>query len=180
VEQFQHSVSKTSKKLIKKLNKVKPSILISLGIFIFLVGASNYYNDRILSFTKTPQEAKVVLKEELPVEIDIPSIGISLPIDVGAIKDGVWQISYNHPTFLDTSAAPGSGGNTVIYGHNKNNIFGPIRSDGKTYYYKVIKTDTVNPDNLEYVMPKNEEVLTIYTCTGFLDSKRFMVIAKRV
>ena len=157
-----------------------------------MVGASNYYNDRILSFTKTPQEAKVVLKEELPVEIDIPSIGISLPIDVGAIKDGVWQISYNHPTFLDTSAAPGSGGNTVIYGHNKNNIFGPIRwlnvgasieikgSDGKTYYYKVIKTDTVNPDNLEYVMPKNEEVLTIYTCTGFLDSKRFMVIAKRV
>lgn len=184
-------VLKTSKKLVKKLNQ-KPIFLISLGLFIFLVGASNYYTSRILSFTQTPSEAQVVLKGELPTQIDIPSIGIALPIEVGEIKDGVWQISYNTPTFLDSSARPGSGGNVVIYGHNKKAIFGNLpylslgqkiyikTTDDKIHVYEAYKKEFVNPDRIDLVSPTDQEELTIYTCWGLFDLQRVVIKAKPV
>lgn len=192
MEHFQYSVSKTSKKLVKRLNKVRPSILISFGIFIFLVGASNYYNNRILSFTKTPTEAKTELKGELPAQIIIPSIGIDLPIDIGKIDNGVWQISYDKPTFLGSSARPGTNGNIIIYGHNKKAIFGNLpylslgqkiiikTTDNKIYTYIAYQKDFVNPDRVDLLSPTDKEELTIYTCWGLFDSQRVVVKAKPI
>jgi len=51
-------------------------------------------------------------------------------------------------------------------------------SDGETYSYKIKETKTVTPNAVEFVLPKDTETMTLYTCTGFLDSKRFMVIAE--
>jgi sortase A len=155
-----------------------------------LVGASNYYNNRILSFTKTPQEAKNETRAELPKQIDIPSINISLPVDIGEIKNNVWQISYSHPTFLNSSARPGTGGNIVIYGHNKTSVFGNLpylsigqkiyikTTDNKIYTYIVYQKDFVNPDRVDLVSPTNKEELTIYTCWGIFDTQRVVVKAK--
>src|SRR6185369_2995536 len=160
----QHSVSKDLKRAKKFLQRNKSSLfLISLGLVIFLFGGVNYYRVRILSFTKTPQEAKTILKGELPTEINIPSIGVNLPIEVGTIKDNVWQVSYIHPTFLDTSARPGTNGNIVIYGHNKKIIFGNLpylslgqkiyikTTDNKIYTYVAYKKDFVSPERVDLV-----------------------------
>ena len=69
-------------------------------------------------------------------------------------------------------------------------MFGPIRwiekgaeieindENGNKYSYVVSETLEVSPDKIEYVLPKNEEILTLYTCSGFLDSKRYIVIAR--
>ena len=115
---------------------------------------------------------------------------LSLDISEGAIVDGVWQISKVGASHLNVSANPGEGGNIVIYGHNKNSLFGPIRwiekgaeieindENGNKYSYVVSETLEVSPDKIEYVLPKNEEILTLYTCSGFLDSKRYIVIAR--
>ena len=180
--------SKTSKKLSKWLNN-RPTLLISLGLFIFFVGASHYYQIRILSFTKPVAVAQTAQVGELPAQITIPSIGIDLPIDLGEIKDGVWQISYNHPTFLESSARPGTGGNIVIYGHNKKVIFGnlPYLSigqkifiktvSGKIYTYEAYQKDFVGPNRVDLVSPTNTEELTVYTCWGLFDSQRAVLKA---
>lgn len=192
MEHLLQKASKTSRKLIKRLDKVRPSVLISLGIFIFLVGASNYYNDRILSFTKTPTEAKTELKGELPSEIDIPSINMKLPVEIGKIDNGVWQISYDHPTFLNASARPGTNGNIVIYGHNKKAIFGNLpylsleqkiyikTTDNKIYTYVAYQKDFVSPDRVDLVSQTNREELTIYTCWGLFDTQRVVIKAKPI
>ena len=198
MQHFQRSVSKALKKarkLTKKFFKwlnLHPTLLISFGVFIFFVGASRFYQTRILSFTKPITVAQTSQKGELPTHISIPSIGIDLPIDLGEIRDDVWQISYANPTFLNTSARPGAGGNVVIYGHNKKIIFGNLpylsigqkilltTSDAKIYTYEVYQKDFVNPNRIDLVSPTNKEELTIYTCWGLFDNQRAVIKAKPI
>jgi len=169
-----------------------PSLIIFLGLFVFFVGASHYYQIRILSFTKPVVEASNSQAGELPVQITIPSIGIDIPIESGEIKDGVWQISYDKATFLVTSARPGTNGNTVIYGHNKKVLFGNLpylslgqkiyvkTADGVIHVYEAYQKDFVDAGRVDLVSPTTNEELTIYTCWGFLDSRRAVVKAKPV
>lgn len=155
-------------------------------ISIFLVW--RYHNLRILSFNTTivDQTKSANIK---PIYIKSYPIGIDVKIEDTSITNGIWTIKPNSANYLVTSAGIGDNGNIIIYGHNKNNILGPIRwmktgdiieitgSDNKIYKYKVEKTDTIDPNNLSYITPTDKEILTIYTCTGFLDSKRFIVRA---
>lgn len=161
------------------------------GILLLLIFSGwRFHQARILSFN-AKEIAKVETKSGIrPIYIKIYPLGVDVGIKEAVIKDGVWVIHSNEASHLITSAGIGDLGNMIIYGHNKDSILGSIRwikigakielkgSDGKTYFYEVVKTDTVSPDNLEYILPKNGEVLTLYTCTGFLDSKRFIVVAK--
>lgn len=193
-----HSVRKISKKLSKRLSKLQaklqsgknPIIVVTFGIFLFLVGASHYYQLRILSFRGYVAKAENMQIGELPVQITIPSIGIDQKIEVGSIIEGVWQISYEHPTFLDSSARPGTGGNTVIYGHNKKVIFGNLPyvsigqnvfikvMSGKIYKYEIYQKDFVGPGRVDLVSPTNKEELTLYTCYGLFDSQRAVIKAR--
>lgn len=164
-------------------------ILISgiLLICIFLVW--RYHNARILSFNTSTVSHESVSNGVKPVYIKSYPLGIDIEIKGSGIVDGVWQIQPNSANYLVTSAGIGDKGNTIIYGHNKDNILGPLRwikkgaeieilaSDGNKYYYEVIDTHEVDPDNLQYILPTDSEILTIYTCTGFLDSKRFIAQA---
>ena len=171
-------------------------LFLFLGLFfILLFSGWRFSRARILSFSERyPEDKKAAqnTEESRPTSIQIPSVGLTLPVEESAIVDGVWKISYQGASHLDKSADPGEGGNMVIYGHNKNSLFGPIRrlkegdlieiknEEGVLYSYRVVKTVITTPDDIEYVLPKSEEILTLYTCTGLFDSKRFIVVAKRV
>ena len=171
-------------------------LFLFLGLFfILLFSGWRFSRARILSFRDAyPEDKKVAEKteESRPTFIKIPSVGINLAVEESAIKNGVWEISYEGASHLDKSANPGQNGNVVIYGHNKNQLFGPIRwveagntieitdNGGKKYEYKIVKTLVTTPDDISYVLPKDKETLTLYTCTGFLDSKRFIAIAEPV
>lgn len=169
--------------------ELRNKLLIFIGIFLMIVFASwRIYQARILSFTKAyPTEVR---QESKVARVVIPSLKIDLSVEEGKIERGVWSISQRGASHLDVSKNPGEGGNIVVYGHNKKAIFGPILwaekgekitlidKDDKEFNYQVIETKTVSPDQIEYVLPKNEEILTLYTCTGFADSKKFIVIAK--
>ena len=87
------------------------------------------------------------------------------------------------------SASPGDAGNTVIFAHARDELFGPIRElkkDDAIYVltknswhkYTVLETKFVEPKDVEVIAPTTDETLTLYTCSGFLDSKRLIVIAK--
>lgn len=181
-----------SKKYILQSNKIQGLVLITIGvilisIYVFWKG----YNAKILSFTYSyPQEiVSEIVNEKQPTYIHIPSLNIDLNVTEGKIVDGVWEISNIGASHLNQSNNPGDGGNVVIYGHNKKSILGPILSikkgseikletrEGTTYKYEVTNTVIVKPNEIEYVLPKNREVLTLYTCTGFADSRRFIVVA---
>jgi len=183
-------VLKTSRKLLKELNK-KP-LLISFGLFLFFLGASRYYELRVLSFTETPAQIQTADRGAVPAQITIPSLKIDIQVNRGSTKDGVWQISYENATFLDSSETPGSEGNTVIYGHNKKVIFGNLpylsigqkvvikTQDGKLHIYEVYKKEFVKPDRIDLVSPTDYEELTLFTCWGLFDSQRVVVKAKPV
>ena len=144
-----------------------------------------YHQVRILSFN-TKEVAKINISGIDPVHIKAYPVGVDVDIKPAVIIKGVW------PVFPDIAGYVVNGNNIIVYGHNKDRIMGPIRwiklgakieiegNDNKTYYYEVIKTDTVNPDNLTYIKPTDEETLTIYTCVGLFDSQRFIVVAKRL
>lgn len=167
--------------------------MLSVGLLVFSFGAINYYRVRILSFSKVPQAAIQSTKNiDIPVEIIIPSVQIDLNVDPGEIKNGVWLISGSGATFLNTSAAPGSGGNTVIYGHNLKKIFANLpylsigqkisvkTKSGKIYNYVADQKYFVGPDRVDLVSPTNTDELTIYTCWGLFDSQRALVVAKPI
>jgi len=177
------SVSKLQKRLRKKrkFSFILSYILVFIGSGLMVFGVLSFYNARILSFTSTPQSSTTNVQtinreDELPIHLTIPSINIDLPIESGSIKDGVWQISYENATFLDSSAEPGTGGNIVIYGHNKKKIFGNLpyitkgaritltAKNGKTFDYEVESKIYVKPDRVDLVSPLDHEILTIYTC----------------
>lgn len=189
MQHSQHSVSKVSKKLQR--NNRAPLFLILAGLLIFSFGAVNYYRVRILSFSKVPEAvATSTANMDIPAEIIIPSIQIDLKVEPGQIKNGVWLISDSVATFLNTSAAPGSGGNTVIYGHNKKIIFGNLpylslgqkiiikTKSGKIYNYVADQKYFVGPDRVDLVSPTNAEELTIYTCWGLFDGQRAVIKAR--
>lgn len=185
----QRSASKRLK-LPKKLNS--SSLLIFIGITLFIFGAFRYYESRILSFNKPPNVPESVILGQKPAQITIPSLNIDLPIEEGSIDQGVWKVSYQNATYLDTSAPPKTGGNTVIYGHNKKAIFGSLGAakigeniyikdtKGEVYVYEIISKEFVSPDRVDLVSPTSSEELTVYTCWGIFDSQRVVLKARPI
>lgn len=175
--------------LSKRLDKY-PLLLVSFGLFLFFLGASRWWQLRVLSFAQVP--AAVATGGEIPNQIIIPSLKIDIPVDEAEIKEGIWQISYKNATFLKTSARPGMGGNIVIYGHNKKAIFGSLpylalgqkvilkTREGKTYEYEVYRKEFVAPSRVDLVSPTDHEELTLFTCWGLFDGRRVVVKARPV
>lgn len=161
------------------------------GLIFILSGLYLSYSQTILSFVSPPPPAPVISPQRgmLPVEIAFPRLNITQPIEEAEITHGVWLISPKNASHLATSARPGESGNVVIYGHNKWSIFGPLvkvkpgdritltSAEGKTRDYEVKSITTVNPDEVQLVLPTAFEAITVYTCTGFLDSKRLVIRA---
>ena len=182
--------TKRSRKSHTPARKVKPELgLIFWGaLFIFIFAGYRVYSLRILSFG-TPT-VSVVATGPSPVKIEIPKVSLNLPITETTVSDGTWEISPDGASHWDNSTNPGQNGNIVIYGHNKTNLFGPIRwlnlgeeiivtdADGGKHLYTITQTATVSPDQVDFILPKDEETLTLYTCTGLFDSQRYIVIAK--
>lgn len=166
--------------------------LICIGFVLILVFmAWRYHNLRILSFETESVSIKTTSSIK-PVYIKAYPVGVDVEIKDAGIVNGIWQVHPNEVSYLKTSDGIGGSSNIILYGHNKINVLGPIRhikigavieitgNDGKAYKYSVIKTDTVKPDNLVYLNELDKETLTIYTCTGFLDTERFIVVANRI
>ena len=163
-----------------------------VGILIVISGEFLLHWQRsVLSFSTNPygKVSSSYDSQLLPNRISIENVGIDLDIEEGKIVGGIWQISGTTATHLNNSEVPGRSGNIVIYGHNLMSIFGKLVNikkgdivvistrNGKGYQYKVTDILEVDPTDIGVVAPTNREELTVYTCTGFLDSKRLVVKA---
>ena len=181
-------------KLLRKYKKVLLLSLLVVGPMVAVIGFFMLFYERaVLSFSGVPEAVDLATnRKSQAVRIVVDDLGIDLAIEEGRIINGIWEISKKGASHLNISANPSEGGNSVIYGHNKKTIFGSLpyirvgspiaitNRDGQVFNYKVERKVTVKPDNLTYVLPKGEETLTIYTCTGFLDTLRSIIIAKPI
>lgn len=169
------------------------SLLILLGI-IFLTCSSYLIYQRInpfrLSFSSYTQKYPETTAGNLPTpaKIIIKDLNIELPIQKA--KSGKkWQAFSDAVSYLDSSPLPGEMGNSILYGHNWYNMLGKITgakigqdivinfSDGSRKVFKVKYTQEVSPGQISILNPSLDTRITLYTCSGFLDSKRFVVVA---
>lgn len=158
---------------------------------LLCLGLYSKHRSRVLSFNqRPPDQITKPIRASSPILIKIEEINLVLPVESSQIKNGVWEVSEKSASFLESSARPGEEGNIVIYGHNKLKIFGKLNNrkllgkaveiqaeDNTIHSYRIVEMKTVNPDEINEVMPTDHEVLTLYTCTGFLDSKRLVLKA---
>lgn len=126
---------------------------------------------------------------ENPERIIIPNRQIDLKVKEAKIVNGFWELSEKTASHGVGSADPGEKGNIVIFAHARNNLFGPLKEAkiGEHIYlltksskhgYKVTETKLVSPNETENIAKTKTETLTLFTCSGFLDTKRLIVLAK--
>lgn len=196
-KQFKKKIKSFSfKKFVNTLSSYVPKstlfiILIILGIALSFGSVFHYtYSKTVLSFKGTPiLTIDEAIRKASPKQIELPYSNTALTLESAQIESGLWQISDTTATHLVQSANPGERGNIVIYGHNKKHIFGNlyqlkegnivtiISNDGTKHEYKIRETKIVDPSAVEEIAPTDHEVLTLFTCTGFMDSKRLVIKA---
>lgn len=170
---------------------VKYPLTITAVVIVLATGIVWYFVSRQqdnLSFNEPPPEVQTEHSVP-PTRLRIPSLRIDADITSGSIRNGVWSVSETHISHLITSAYPGNDGNMIMYGHDKRSILGKLPriavgdgiivedEEGTEYRYSVTEIHTVPPDDTALIQPTEYPLLTIYTCTGFLNSKRFVVRA---
>lgn len=126
---------------------------------------------------------------ESPIRILIPDVSIDITIKFAPIQNGYWIVYKDSAGFGQGSSLPGEQGNIVIFAHARQGLFLPLNkvklgtkiyilSINKYFSYQVSDIKEVNPNQIEVISQTPQETLTLYTCSGFLDKKRLIVIAK--
>lgn len=169
-------------------------VLVLLGLALLgTILALRFYwqfQEENLSFSSVPELKEEISEDLFPERILIPKVRIDLLVFPAQASEDVWEISEEGVSYLLGSGLPGRKGNLVIYGHNKNRLFGPIRwlkkddeirvinRRGEEFIYKIKETKTVTPAMIDVLYPTEDATLTLYTCAGLLDRERFLVVAK--
>jgi len=176
-------------------------IFFYFGIFLILlalVHIAQRYNPKRLSFDNyqenlnTGEGSNQILESSLssPKYLVIKDLDISLPVfSANPPKNGHWATTYEGVSFLNSSVIPGNRGNSIMYGHNWSSLLGKLKNAKPGMTVEVVFENGSNAKfNIQYiqVVPSNQSDilndtddvrLTIYTCTGILDSKRLVVTA---
>jgi len=127
-------------------------------------------------------------KESQVVRITVPARDIDLEVKHAKISQGYWETSEDSASHGEGTANPGERGNVVIFAHAREGFFYNLKdvqkddvvyvmTQDKWYRYKISEIKTVYPNNIETIAPTNNEILTLFTCSGFFDEKRLIVKA---
>lgn len=190
------NTKKSCKKRQQKSLNILPKIQIAASLILILVGAGLLILPavkKVASTTIPPQAAATRSHESLakPAKIYIPKLERLLYVSDGYVKNNRWTISETGVSYYTDSALPGLG-NTVLYGHNTRDKLGGlwrvgnrdyvyvVLTDGNFVKYEVSETKEIKPTQVEILDQTPNTQLTLYTCSGFLDSARFVVIANQV
>jgi hypothetical protein len=126
-----------------------------------------------------------------PVRIVIPSSGIDLPIDEGYYNStsSSWTLSGYHAQYAMISAlANNVSGDTFIYGHNNDYVFGSLRhvtpslgaeallytNNGHIFVYGFQSSYSLAPNDTSTLAYSGPSIMTIQTCTGSVNEWRTM------
>lgn len=172
------------------------SIIVLSVIFIF--GNPQVKPEKILGYSFKDEPVEVVGFEpqeseevKVPTRILIPDLSIDLSVKKAEIIEGYWEVFEDSAAWGDGSGLPGEVGNQVIFAHARKGLFLPLReveegmkvytfTDSDWYTYEVTEIKEVLPNETEVIAETEDERITLYTCSGFNDSKRIIVIGKRI
>lgn len=123
-----------------------------------------------------------------PIRINIPRLGIDLFIKDGIYSNDSWNVSDTEAMYATISPFPNDNkGNTIIYGHATEQIFGKTRNlipgDELSIYtendyrfdYKFQSAKDVFPDDISIFSDQEGLKLTLITCKGINDAKRSLM-----
>jgi len=176
--------------------KFASKALVTWGIFSILFGLYLIWqrsNPLRISFenpTVAVKEVDEAKQDSLPVKIKIESRQIELPIIPQKLIGTNWQVTDKGVTYLTDSPIPGKVGNSILYGHNWTKLLGNLTlvtpgdiieiayANGEVKNFKVTNTQVVDPSQVSILKNTTDKRITIYTCTGLLDTKRFVVVAE--
>ncbi len=131
------------------------------------------------------------VSEKLATRIVIAELAVDLPIKKAKVIKGYWEVFEDSAAWGEGSGLPGKVGNQVIFAHAREGLFLPLKevsvgmniylfTEDKWYAYQIDEIRQVYPNQIEVIAPTEDERLTLYTCSGFNDSKRLIVVAKRI
>lgn len=165
-------------------------VCISIAVIsLFACGYLLWQQSIPWQFTDTVIPTHAAYGPAVPVGLMIPELGISLPVSLASIDAGKWEKTSQGISYLMTSTKPGERGNSIFYGHNWPNLLGKLPniqkgnrisvafSNGDRRDFFVANTSVVTADQTHVLEESDDARLTIYTCTGLLDEKRFVVTA---
>jgi len=178
------------------MKKLIPIILVCISAALIIGGAVilNGYGisqrvqaEAIASAGKTPAMAidqSVITPEAVqgtPVQIEVAQVGVNIGVEKGYYNaaKGTWTLS-DTAAFYGTMTAPANSqtGNTFIYGHNANDIFGNLRDaqvgaeaivttdNGYKFYYTLKSFKAVSPTDVSLIQSTEAPTLTLQTCSG--------------
>lgn len=164
-------------------------LLVVFGIFLFWERTNpNRLAFSLDSFENQNQSTNPSTSSG-PNKITIKDLNVNLPIIPAKIKKGDWETTKKGVSYLSDSPLPGEQGNSIMYGHNWPNLLGNLTkikkgqkievtfNNGETRNFEVVNISIVEWDHTYVLNQTKDTRLTIYTCTGFLDRKRFVVTA---
>lgn len=174
------------------LRRLLGGALVVLGVGLLGYAALNsvLYNEALKPDAPAAKIAAAQAQPSKPTHIRVGPI--DLPVETHTYTDGNWTVASDVASYLQQSAKPGEPGNIIIYGHNKPHVFGNLPKlkgqeeitltleNGQTRTYRISSMEELSQERVDVLAPTDEEVLTVYTCTGWLDSMRFVVKAKPV
>ena len=169
-----------------------PEALLVLGFCLLtLWGGKTYLSRRSLHLNQklvSAYQTQTLARKPRPTRISIRNL-VNVGVEEAVVADNTWYVSSSSATHVAQSANPGESGNIIIYGHNRRDILGNIRSlngdekvtvttdDGAQHEYKIIAFYEVDPEQVQFLAPTTDETLTIYTCSGLLEQNRFIIRA---
>lgn len=171
--------------------KTLSHLLIIAGILLYAFAAYQIAlreNPKRLAFD-TYSYGHSVNNKTTPTEITIKDLGIDVPLIPATVTNQTWQTTTAGASYLSSSPMPGSKGNSIIYAHNWKSLFGNLVNakigqevtvtypDHTKKTFVIVYTSVVSPDQSTILAPSSDKRITLYTCTGLLDSKRFVAVA---
>src|SRR5258706_11439857 len=184
LKRFFTSFRMTGKQFLTN-SSLRTKTLLILGFLLVIIPTFFYINEGVQLAFFTPKVVSVANKDfPAPTWISIPSVDMELPIVEAAISGSTWGIADSGISHLDISARPNEDGAIILYGHNTDNRFGPIRwltvgqeititnAKNRSRQYIVTKTLDVSPNEVSVLLSQKGETLILYTCDGFADLQR--------
>lgn len=170
-------------------------LLIIIGALLYFVGMYQVWlrvNPNRLAFSDYPTVEKVAAKSDTvstPIRLLINNKQIDVPVIPAEVSNNVWQTTENGASYLSSSPVPGQKGNSVIYAHNWSGLFANLPqvkpgdtveilyADNTRKVFEVKYTSYVSPNEATILAPSKDQRITLYTCAGWFDNKRFVAVA---
>ncbi len=124
-----------------------------------------------------------------PISIRVPRLGEYVSLTGSSVFGNNWEVSNSFGNYLIGSSKLGEVGNTILYGHNREDIFDflseviegdviYLENDSREVYsYEITSVSIVDPDDVSVLYNSSDSKITIYTCSGDFDSERLVVQA---